>query len=243
MLELLRRDLGECVAVVTVSERSDGDVHPEQVSHDALVVRQLAATRSRWIMLDQVHGVEIYRSRPDTPLTSMVGVGDVLVGDAPIEGRATRPVAVWAADCAPVMLFDRHGVPVACHAGWRGLAAGVIDVAVAAGSRPVVAILGPCIHPCCYEFGERELAQVAAGVGVDVDAIAATTSSGALALDVPAAVTAALARHDIDVVIGGACTACDGRWFSHRRGDVERHAMVGWSEVTQRDEARGVDAP
>ena len=91
-------------------------------------------------MLDQVHGVEIYRSRPDTPLTSMVGVGDVLVGEAPIEGRATRPVAVWAADCAPVMLFDRHGVPVACHAGWRGLAAGGIDVAVAAGSRPVVAI-------------------------------------------------------------------------------------------------------
>ena len=42
------------------------------------------------------------------------------------------------------------------------------DVAVAAVSHPVVAILGPCIHPCCYEFGERELAHVAAGVGVDV---------------------------------------------------------------------------
>ncbi len=233
MLELLRRDLGARVAVVTVSERSDGDVHPVQVSHEALAVRQMAATGSRWIMLDQVHGVETYRSHADTPLTSIVGVGDVLVGEAPIEGRVTRPVAVWAADCAPVMLFDRKGVPVACHAGWRGLAAGVIDVAVAAGSRPVVAILGPCIHPCCYEFGERELARVAAGVGVGVDDLVATTSSGALALDVPAAVTAALARHDIDVVVGGACTACDGRWFSHRRGDVERHAMVGWSEVVQ----------
>ena len=233
MLELLRRDLGARVAVVSVSERSDGDVHPVQVSHEALVVRQLAATGSRWIMLDQVHGVETYRSHADTPLTSVVGVGDVLVGEAPIEGRVTRPVAVWAADCAPVMLFDRHGVPVACHAGWRGLAAGVIDVAVTAGSRPVVAVLGPCIHPCCYEFGERELARVAAGVGVGVDDLVATTTSGALALDVPAAVTAALARHDIDVVVGGACTACDGRWFSHRRGDVERHAMVGWSEVVQ----------
>jgi copper oxidase (laccase) domain-containing protein len=233
MLELLRRDLGASVAVVTVSERSDGDVHPVQVSNEALVERQVAATGSRWVMLDQVHGVETYRSRPDTPLTSIVGVGDVLVGEAPIEGRVMRPVAVWAADCAPVMLFDHQGVPVACHAGWRGLAAGVIDVAVAAGAQPVVAILGPCIHPCCYEFGERELAQVAAGVGVDVDGVAATTSSGALALDVPAAVTAALARHDIEVVIGGACTACDGRWFSHRRGDIERHAMVGWSEVVQ----------
>ncbi|HYN32134.1 MAG TPA: laccase domain-containing protein [Ilumatobacteraceae bacterium] len=231
MLELLRYDLGACVAVVTVSERSDGDVHPVQVLHDTLVARQLAATASRWVMLDQVHGVVQYRSGPGTPLTSIVGVGDVLVGEAPIEGRVTRPVAVWAADCAPVMLFDRHGVPVACHAGWRGLAAGVIDVAAAAVARPVVAVVGPCIHPCCYEFGERELADVAAGVGADVEGIAATTSSGALALDVPAAVTAALARHDIDVVIGGACTACDDRWFSHRRGDVERHAMVGWSEV------------
>ena len=184
MLELLRRDLGVCVAVVAVSERSEGDMHPLQVSHETLVVRQMAAISRRWVMLDQVHGVEMYRSHPDTALTSIVGVGDVLVGEAPIEGRVTRPVAVWAADCAPVMMFDRQGVPVACHAGWRGLAAGVIDVAVAAVAQAVVAIL-------------------------------------------------ALARHDIDVVIGGACTACAGRWFSHRRGDIERHAMVGWSEAAQ----------
>jgi hypothetical protein len=230
MLELLRYDLGGRRGIVTVSERVDGDLHPVQVSHETLVARQMAATESRWVMLDQVHGVEMYRCDADTPLTSIVGVGDVLVGEGPAEGREARPVAVWAADCAPVMLFDRQGVPVACHAGWRGLAAGVIDVAVAAAGRPLVAVLGPCIHPCCYEFGEEELAQVAAGVGVPVDTVAATTSSGALALDVPAAVAAALARHEIDVVIGGACTACDGRWYSHRRGDIERHAMVGWSE-------------
>ncbi len=227
MLELLRRDLGDRRAVVTVSERSDGDLHPEQVPHDVLVARQMVATASRWVMLDQVHGIETYRCGPDTPLTSTVGVGDVLVGEA---SSVARPVAVWAADCAPVMLFDRQGVPVACHAGWRGLAAGVIDVAVAASAQPVVAVLGPCIHPCCYEFGERELAVVAAGVGVPVDEVAATTSCGAVALDVPAAVAAALSRHDVDLVVGGGCTSCDGRWFSHRRGDVERHAMVGWSE-------------
>ncbi len=230
MLELLRYDLGGRRGIVVVSERSDGDLHPVQVPHEVLVARQMAATGNRWVMLDQVHGVGTYRCRVDTPLTSIVGVGDVLVGEAPAEGRVARPVAVWAADCAVVMLFDRQGVPVACHAGWRGLAAGVIDVAVAAVGRPVVAVLGPCIHPCCYEFGERELSQVADGVGVPVDAVAATTSSGSLALDVPAAVAAALGRHDIDVVIGGACTACDGRWFSHRRGDIERHTMVGWSE-------------
>jgi hypothetical protein len=60
MLELLRHDLGTCAAVVTVSERSDGDVHPVQVSREVLAARQMAATTSRWVMLDQVHGVATY---------------------------------------------------------------------------------------------------------------------------------------------------------------------------------------
>ncbi len=225
MLELLRRDIGDRVAVVAASERADGDIHPERVPYDLLVERQRAMTSSRWVMLDEVHGVGLYRWSDRTPASAMAAVGDVLVGD-----RCSPPVAVWAADCAPVVLFDDAAVPVACHAGWRGLAGGVIDVAAHAVTTPVVAVLGPCIHPCCYEFGERELVEVAAGVGVPADAIAGTSSRGALALDVPAAVAAALGRHGIEVDVTGSCTSCDPRWFSHRRGDVERHAVVAWSE-------------
>lgn len=225
MLELLRRDIGDRVAVVAVSERADGDMHPERVAYDLLVERQRAMTSSRWVMLDEVHGVGVYRWSDRTPASAMAAVGDVLVGD-----RRSPPVAVWAADCAPVVLFDVAAVPVACHAGWRGLAGGVIDAAVHAIEAPVVAVLGPCIHPCCYEFGERELAEVAAGVGVPVEVLAASSSQGTLALDVPAAVAAALGRHGIDVAVTASCTGCDPRWFSHRRGDVERHAVVAWSE-------------
>ena len=225
MLELLRRDLGDCVAVVIVSEREDGDVRPDRVPDGLLIARQMAMTSSRWVMLDEVHGVDVHRSDGGTPSSAIAAVGDVLVG-----GRFAPPVAVWAADCAPVMLFGEHGVPVACHAGWRGLGAGVIDVAVGAVRRPVVAVLGPCIHPCCYEFGERELALVAAGVHVPVETVAGITSENTLALDVPAAVTAALDRHGIEVVVNDACTGCDERWYSHRRGDSGRHALVGWSE-------------
>ncbi|TFH14398.1 MAG: laccase domain-containing protein [Acidimicrobiales bacterium] len=225
MLELLRRDLGDCVAVVIVSERDDGDVRPDRVPDELLIARQMSMTSSRWVMLDEVHGVDVHRSDGRMPSSAIAAVGDVLVGD-----RFAPPVAVWAADCAPVMLFDERGVPVACHAGWRGLAAGVIDVSVGAVPSPVVAVLGPCIHPCCYEFGERELALVAAGVGVPVETIAGTTSVNTLALDVPAAVTAAFDLHGVEVVAIDACTGCDERWYSHRRGDSGRHALVGWSE-------------
>jgi copper oxidase (laccase) domain-containing protein len=225
MLELLRRDLGDCVAVAVVSERDDGDVRPDRVPGELLVARQMAMTSSRWVMLDEVHGIDVHRIDGRAPSSAVAAVGDVLVGD-----RFGPPVAVWVGDCAPVMLFGERGVPVACHAGWRGLAAGVIDVAVGAVPDPVVAVLGPCIHPCCYEFGERELVVVAAGLGVPVETIAGSTTLDTLALDVPAAVTAVLDRHHIEVVAIDACTGCDDRWYSHRRGDSGRHALVGWSE-------------
>ncbi len=162
-----------------------------------------------------------------------------MAGTADVAVASSTPVAVWAADCAEIVLFGRDGDVVGCHAGWRGLAAGVIDVAVNETPGPLAAVLGPCIHPCCYEFGALELQRVADGVRVAPEFIAGTTASGhgstgtagRLALDVPAAVAAALARHGIELDVIGPCTGCDERWFSHRRGDVERHAVVAWYEA------------
>jgi polyphenol oxidase len=229
LLELLRRPIAGRTVVVVATERSDGDVHAIDVAPDVLVGRQVAATGRRWVMLDEVHGTAVRTcSAVDVadPDTAVVGEGDVLVGG----GDPSDPaLAVWVGDCAPVVLIGDHRV-VACHAGWKGLAAGVLDVAVDAVGGPVMAVLGPCIHPCCYEFGAADLAAVAAGVGVDPSVISGTTVQGTLALDVPTAVTAALARRGVPVELAGSCTRCDERWFSHRRGDAGRHAVVVWTE-------------
>ncbi len=99
---------------------------------------------------------------------------------------------------------------MAVHAGWRGLADGVIDVAVdelaKRDDHSVAAVLGPCIHAECYEFGVVDLAAVAGGVGADVDRIARSTADGRTRLDVPAAVAAALARRGIGLDVVGPCT-------------------------------------
>jgi polyphenol oxidase len=228
LFELLRRPIAGRMVVIAATERIDGDLHAIGVDPDVLVRRQLAATGRTWVMLDEVHGTDVRWCTADDVSTSaspVAGTGDVLVG------TGDPALSVWVGDCAPVVLIGGGGRVAACHAGWRGLAAGIVDVAIAAlDDAPVTALLGPCIHPCCYEFGAADLASVASGVGVAPTTIAGTTLAGALSLDVPAAVAAALAGHGVAVEVAGSCTGCDERWFSHRRGDTGRHAVVVWSE-------------
>ena len=232
MEELLRCDVGGRVAVAAVTERADGDVHPERVDANELARRQRGLTGTTWVMLDEVHGTDVVVVHADSaPPWPVAGAGDVLLAD-----RARVTLAVWAADCAPIALFGASGESwVVAHGGWRGLAAGVIDVAIDAlestGTSVAVAVLGPCIHACCYEFGSVELARVASGVGVTATAVTGSTAWGARALDVPAAVAAGLSRRGVALDVAGACTGCDGRFRSHRRrADLERHAVVAWYE-------------
>lgn len=166
-------------------------------------------------------------SRPAGVIAVPAGEGDALVSDS-----ATGALGILTADCASVALGSGEGVYGAVHAGWRGLVAGVVEAAVGAmrsrGASGVVGVLGPCIHPECYEFSEDDLEVVAARYG---EGVRGRTAAGRPALDLPAAVSAAL-------VAGGAterpgpvaCTACGGGYFSHRaRGDQGRQALVVWS--------------
>lgn len=82
--------------------------------------------------------------------------------DAVISNDPDAAIAVRVADCVPILLSDETGRHVAAvHAGWRGTAKRAVIAAVAAmqaryGVRPerLIAALGPCIGPCCYEVGE-----------------------------------------------------------------------------------------
>jgi copper oxidase (laccase) domain-containing protein len=155
------------------------------------------------------------------------------MADAAVATVPGAAVAVHTADCVPIVLIGRDAVGVV-HAGWRGLAAGVVESALAEmdrvtpqGRGRVRAVIGPCIRVECYEFGPGDLDRVAAVLGDD---LRGATAAGAPALDLTAAAVAALGRGGaaaIDDV--GSCTACDTRWFSHRaRGDTGRQAAVAW---------------
>jgi copper oxidase (laccase) domain-containing protein len=170
-----------------------------------------------------VHGAEVVLAGPDM---ARGPDADALVADDP-----EVALAVFSADCATVALASPEGVMAAVHVGWKGVLAGVVGRAVdavrALGATSVFAGLGPCIHAECYEFGPSDLDRVADAVGHKVRA---TTRWGTPALDLPAAVAAALAWSEAELVaVDGTCTGCSPDHYSYRAaGAVERQALLVW---------------
>jgi YfiH family protein len=184
--------------------------------------RRRAVEPIAWSFLHQVHGAEVH------VVTEPGGV-QAADGDALVTGRPATPLAVFTADCAPVAFASPEGVVGVAHAGWRGVEAGVIEATVEAmhrlGATRVEAVLGPCIHSCCYEFGSADLDRLAARLG---DGVRGRTRDGAVAFDLPAAVATAVGRAGAELVGDhGSCTACDPGWFSYRaRAEAARQATI-----------------
>ena len=169
---------------------------------------------TQWVWMQQVHGVAVHVADGPTGLVPPVA-------DAAVTAVRGLPLAVVTADCAPVALACDDAIGVV-HAGHPGLEHGVIEAAVAAlraiGSGPVIAYLGPCIHPERYEFGAGDLHRLVARFGPEV---ASTTRDGRPAFDVPSAVRAALRDCGVDrFEDGGVCTSASPAHFSYRRDGV-----------------------
>jgi hypothetical protein len=203
----------------------------------SLAARQRRAVGRRWAMVDEVHGAAVREVRAEhvDPATWSPTIGE---GDVLFTASVGPAIGIWAGDCAALVLVGADGGLVGVHAGWRGLAAGVVDVACDVvrrrGQRILAAVVGPVIHPCCYAFGAVDLDAVASGVGASGPDVAGRTRSGSAALDVPTAIAIALRRHGVELAAVGSCTGCDTRYFSHRRrGEVERHAVVAWATPGQ----------
>jgi YfiH family protein len=205
---------------VVFTDRSSGDLAVGSVGVDA---RRRAIVDAPWTWLRQVHGARVV-------VVGEPGEHAGVEADAAVTAVPGAVLAVQVADCAPVALVGDAVVGVA-HAGWRGLAAGVLPATVdamrALGAGSITATLGPCIRPGCYEFGAEDLDAVAGVLG---DHVRGVTTGGRAALDVPAAVRASLAAAGVeDVVDLGICTACSSEHWSHRaRADRERQAVVAW---------------
>jgi YfiH family protein len=178
----------------------------------------------------QVHGAGVARVGEKRAGAGFEGPPSPLgQADALAVSRPQVPVAVLVADCVPLALASpEEGLLVAVHAGWRGLAAGVVGQALRSFDRPgrVLAAIGPSIGPCHYEVGEDVALAVAAGS----DAGAVTERrDGGLFLDLPGTVARVLRAAGVrKIERAEECTVDEpARFFSHRRdGETGRQAMV-----------------
>jgi len=173
----------------------------------------------------QVHGVTVVDA-------SQCRAGaEAPEADAVVSGTPGLPVGVVTADCVPVLLATRDGRAVAAvHAGWRGLAAGILENGVAAltrlagvEERELKAALGPHAGLCCYEVDAPVLDALRARYGAEMEAATRPTRPGHARLDLGAIAVAALLRAGLaPAEVGSAafcCTLCDPRRLPSYRRD------------------------
>ncbi len=169
----------------------------------------------------QVHGIGVAR----------LGAGglDREEADAVVCDRPGVGVGIVTADCVPILLASSSGRAVAAiHAGWRGLAAGVVQSGVdalrervAPGER-LVAVIGPHIGRCCYEVDLPVMDPLRARFGPDLDGASAFSRVGHHRLDLGQLVSMDLQRQGVERdwigVVSDFCTACGvARFHSYRR--------------------------
>ncbi|HEV7937876.1 MAG TPA: polyphenol oxidase family protein [Solirubrobacteraceae bacterium] len=190
----------------------------------------------------QVHGTVVARVRGDgarTALDSDEPLGPENAFDCKDSARQPAFEAdghavaapglaamVLTADCIPVAL-GAQGAVAAIHAGWRGLAAGVLEEGLRAlrevgGQGDVVAVVGPCAGACCYEVGE------------EVHAAFADAHRDGRLIDLRAIAHEKLLAAGVTQVLDArACTICDERFFSHRREGLRAGRQAGLAWIAQ----------
>jgi YfiH family protein len=200
---------------------------PAAVAENRRLLRSRARLPAEPSWLAQVHGVAV---------ADLDRAGSQGPADAAITRRAGKVCAILTADCLPIVFTTDTGDGVAAaHAGWRGLAAGVIGATVRAMAVPperLIGWLGPAIGPAHFEVGaevREAFLRTDSGAG---DAFKATLT-GKFMADL-----AMLARRQLKalgvtrIYGGGDCTyAHTDRYFSHRRDGVTgRQATLIWRE-------------
>ena len=183
------------------------------------------------LWLEQVHGTEV------ADLDVLSGqASEPLTADAAIARRAGSVCVMQVADCMPVLFAARDGRAVAAaHAGWRGLAAGVLEATVArlaVAPGGLIAWLGPAIGPAHFEVGGEVRAAFLAHDAAAAQAFS-PNSRGRWQCDLGALARRRLSAAGVSAVFGGDwCTYADPlRFFSYRRdGQCGRMAALIWRE-------------
>jgi YfiH family protein len=180
--------------------------------------------RPAW--LQQVHGIAVVEADPTR------------VATADASWTATPGIACTAmtADCLPVLFCNRAGTRVAAaHAGWRGLANGVLEATLDSLATPadeILAWLGPAIGPQAFEVGPEVREAFIAHLPQAVQAFVPSHNAGKFMADIYALARLRLAARGVLAVYGGGlCTVTDPRFFSYRRSPrTGRFASLVWIE-------------
>lgn len=207
------------LGLLTKDDRSNVEKNRKLVSEDLSI-------SERWAHARQVHEAEAVQ----------IGKADLTGArpraDALITKEIGLPVAVFAADCVPIALIGRDVVG-AVHAGWRGLARGVIDSAVKMArpngpAEPMTAVMGPSIGPCHYEVGPEVPERFRRRYPSAPEFSSQVRKK--LHFDLWGAARWQLSRAGVSITQNDPpCTMCESRFYSYRReGETGRQALIVW---------------
>ena len=205
---------------LNLGDHVDDDAHA--VAQNRLLLTDQLHCQPAW--LSQVHGIRVVEANPL----------QVEQADASWSATARVAAAVLTADCLPALFCDRAGTRVAAaHAGWRGLAGGVLEATLAALAVPaddVLVWLGPAIGPAAFEVGSEVREALVAQHPQAADAFVMGSAPGKFMADIYALARIRLAAQGVTRVYGGGfCTVSDPRFFSYRRAArTGRFASLIW---------------
>lgn len=174
--------------------------------------------------LRQVHGIAVAPAAP----------GEVLEADASWTATPGVACTIMTADCLPALFCDRAGTRVAAaHAGWRGLAGGVLEAtldALAVAPEDVLVWLGPAIGPQAFEVGAEVREAFVAVHPQAAEAFGFSANPGRYMADLYQLARIRLAARGVTAVYGGDfCTYSDPRFYSYRRAPrTGRFASLIW---------------
>lgn len=232
-----------------VTTRSGGVSHPPfdslnlatHVGDDPLVVaenrarlRALLVLPSEPLWLNQMHGVAVVDEHTATSCSDGCATADASYTDQP-----GVVLAVLTADCLSVAFASADGRELAvAHAGWRGLAAGVLESTLARFKAPpesIQAWIGPSIGPQHFEVGAEVRSAFVASIPGAGAAFVPTGAPGKYRADLPALARQRLVRAGLKQISGGdLCTmSLPDLFYSYRRdsGRTGRMATLIWRDV------------
>jgi YfiH family protein len=188
----------------------------------------LPGAGSRLRGVDQVHGAHVVHAEP-------LRDGRRVEADGVIAASAQDAPVVMAADCAPVWLVDPgHRVVALLHAGWRGIAAGVIEAGVracaerGANAHQLVAAIGPHLQMCCFEVGPEVAIQFPGHTRPAAALVVERQRDDSVALDAASAIAARLSSQGVRTIhFALACTRCRGDILHSYRRNGKGGPLMG----------------